>query len=244
MAKTTPFNWRGGQVTRLEALTDAVFGFAITLLAISFAVPSSFEELMRSLSPWSILSFAASFAILILVWVYHYRFFKRFDLDDGYTIFLNSALLFVVLVYVYPMKFMFNLWLDPTSPSRNGFDSWSDLSLIFTLYSAGYVAVFLVFALMYHHAWRQREAMLLTELERIDTRERIAECLVMMLVGSISVAIAQFAPDGWVIAAGPIYFLIGPLQWRLGVRFAREKERAAAALNSAVEPALPPTVMR
>src|SRR5688572_15899229 len=113
MHKSTPFNWRGGQVTRLEALTDAVFGFAITLLAISFPVPRDFDELMKSLSPWSILSFAASFAILIMVWVYHYRFFKRFDLDDGYTIFLNSLLLFVVLVYVYPMKFMFNLWLGP-----------------------------------------------------------------------------------------------------------------------------------
>ena len=41
------FKWRGGQVTRIEALTDAVFGFAITFLFVSFDVPNDFDALVR-----------------------------------------------------------------------------------------------------------------------------------------------------------------------------------------------------
>ena len=46
--------------------------------------------------------------MITLVWYYHYKLFSRFDMDDGWTIFLNSLLLFVVLFYVYPLKFTFN----------------------------------------------------------------------------------------------------------------------------------------
>ena len=44
------FKWRGGQVTRVEALTDAVFGFAITLLFVAFDVPKSFDAMLAQLA--------------------------------------------------------------------------------------------------------------------------------------------------------------------------------------------------
>src|SRR5688572_12980051 len=113
MSRTTEsIRWRGGQVTRIEALTDAVFGFAITLLVVSLDVPETAAELYDLMKKF--VPFAASFSLLILVWSYHYRLFSRFDLEDGYTVFLNSVLLFVVLFYVYPLKFVFNaILLDP-----------------------------------------------------------------------------------------------------------------------------------
>jgi len=39
------FRWRGGEITRLEGFTDAVFAFAVTLLAVSLEVPHTFQEL-------------------------------------------------------------------------------------------------------------------------------------------------------------------------------------------------------
>ena len=53
-------------VSRLEGFSGAVFGFAITLLAVSLVVPSTFDELLRSLA--GVPAFAASFALLASIW--------------------------------------------------------------------------------------------------------------------------------------------------------------------------------
>jgi uncharacterized membrane protein len=229
MAKASSFNWRGGQVTRLEALTDAVFGFAITLLVVSLDVPDTVPKLRELLSGF--VAFAASFSLLIMVWVYHYKFFKRYDLDDGYTIFLNSVLLFVVLLFVYPLKFMFQ-----AIPGLHG-SEFRELSLpewrwVFTLYGAGYCAVFVVFTALYRHAYSLRGEMELTALELIDAREHIAACFVMVGIGALSIGIGRYAPGWWAMMAGPIYGLTGLFQWLVGRRYEREKKAVQADLQA------------
>jgi uncharacterized membrane protein len=76
-------------VTRLEAFSDAVFGFAITLLVVSLEVPDSFDELMQVMRGLPV--FAVTFAILLLIWQEHHNLFKRFPSSDGVTIWLNGA---------------------------------------------------------------------------------------------------------------------------------------------------------
>lgn len=102
---TTPdpeaFRHRGHEVTRLEALSDAVFALAMTLLIVSVEVPSSFQALMDVVRGFP--AFAICFAILIWFWHTHYTFCRRYGLQDTVTISLNSVLLFVVLFYVYPL---------------------------------------------------------------------------------------------------------------------------------------------
>src|SRR5215212_3401132 len=108
------FRWRGEDVSRIEAFTDAVFAFAVTLLVVSLEVPRTFEELLATMRGF--FAFAICFALLLSVWYEHYKFFRRYGLRDVPTIWLNSALLFLVLFYVYPLKFLFTLvidqWLD------------------------------------------------------------------------------------------------------------------------------------
>src|SRR5689334_20313949 len=100
------FRIRSREVSRLEGLSDAVFGFAITLLVVSLEVPNTFDELMTLMRGF--VAFAASFAVLIMIWYEHYTFFRRYGLEDLWIIVLNSALLFVVVLYIYPLKFMFS----------------------------------------------------------------------------------------------------------------------------------------
>lgn len=237
MTRTTEsIRWRGGQVTRIEALTDAVFGFAITLLIVSLEVPQTFDDLLGLMRAF--VGFAFSFTLLILVWTYHYRLFSRYDLEDGWTIVLNSVLLFVVLFYVYPLKFVASFLLGGM---EGAFGSREEVPLLMAIYGAGFVAVFLVFALLYGHAYRLRARMGLTLREAHIARANVANCLVMVGAGLLSVTLALVVPGP---AAAPIsgfsYFLIGPAQWIVAARmqrFAPGEEPTAAA--SPVEPAEP-----
>jgi len=111
------FRWRAGEITRLEAFCDVVFGFAITLLVVSLEVPHSYAELLADLRGF--LPFAACFAQLILIWRTHYKFSRRFGLEDDYTVFLNVVLLFLVLFYVYPLKFVFTTLFRSSSGSTS-----------------------------------------------------------------------------------------------------------------------------
>src|SRR5882724_11286097 len=101
------FHFRGHEVKRIETFSDAVFAFAVTLLIVSLEVPKSFEELMLTMRGF--FAFGVSFVLLMMVWYEQNIFFRRYGLDDLVTIVLNCTLIFLVLFYVYPLKFLFTL---------------------------------------------------------------------------------------------------------------------------------------
>src|SRR5690606_5619000 len=101
-----------------------------------------------------------------------------FGLEDATTIFLNSTLLFLVLFFVYPLKFVFgNLIPQVTGfgPVPVGFDGMtlSDARMLMAAYSLGFVAVFGVFVVLYLHAYRTRERLGLDEVGVFDARAGI-----------------------------------------------------------------------
>lgn len=100
-------NLRGREVSRIEGFSDAVFGFALTLLVVSLEVPDTIEGLKQILRGF--IPFAATFALMCWIWFEHYAFFRKFDAEDPLTILLNCVLLFLVLFFVYPLKFVFAL---------------------------------------------------------------------------------------------------------------------------------------
>lgn len=103
------FRWRGGDVSRLEGLTDAVFALALTLIVVTLQVPRTFAEMTEAFLQAP--AFLFCFAILYWFWACSFRFHRRYGLEDAVTIVLTAVLLFLVLLYVYPLKFvMTTLW--------------------------------------------------------------------------------------------------------------------------------------
>src|SRR6476646_6662702 len=102
------------EITRLEAFSDAVFAFALTLLVVSLEVPHTYAELMHLIRGF--LPFACCFALLVWIWYAHSAFFSRYALHDRVTTVLNAVLLFVVLFYVYRLKYLFTLTFSMMLP--------------------------------------------------------------------------------------------------------------------------------
>ena len=177
-------------MTRLESFADAVFGFALTLLVVSLDVPKSFDDLLGTMRGFP--AFAVCFALLALIWNSHYKFCRRYGLDDGTSRFLTCVLLFLVLFYVYPLKFLFNLSITGlvfgAGPpiSMNG----GQLSQLLVIYGLGFGAVYVAMSLLYVHAYRLRDTLELTDLERFDTRYLITRLLTVASVGLVAAGLA------------------------------------------------------
>jgi uncharacterized membrane protein len=148
-------------------------------------------------------AFGVCFALLAYVWYVHYRFFRRFALENPWAVFLNCALLFFVLFYVYPLKFMFSAIFNETNLEA------PDWRALFTIFGLGYAAVFTVFVLLYLHAWRHRAQLELTPLEQLRTRLSLLDQIFMVCIGLLSTLLARTLPDSFLGMAGYAYFTVG-----------------------------------
>lgn len=231
------FRWRSGEISRFEGLSDAIFAFAVTLLIISLEVPETFSELVRSMRGFG--AFAVCFALLLWIWHSQYVFFRRYALEDKLTLTLNAALLFLVLFYVYPLKFLAQLMMNQilgfgTQVHRPGgvveaMIERSQGPQLLSIYGLGFCAIFGVFALLYAHAYRRRAELELDAREVLITRISIEAHLATAGVAALSVSIAVLAPERFLGWAGWVYFLIGPLQALVGTLGGRRMRRLEEA---------------
>ena len=236
--KEPEFRWRSDKVTRLEGFSDALLAFAMTLLVVSLEVPKTYDQLMMAMRGF--IAFAICFVFLVGIWYSHYTYFRRYGIITPYTVCLNSVLLFVILFYVYPLKFLFttliNLaWGINKVVLADGtvakIISASQMPTLMIIYGIGYIAVFLVFALLYIHAYRKREFLNLNAIETHITREFIQRKFIYILFGIVSISLAVVAKllpvpffgamSGW------IYTLIGPAIAIHATRMAKAREKMA-----------------
>ncbi len=215
------FRQRGKEISRIESFSDTVFGFAITLLVVTLTPIQNFRGLMNVVD--GLPAFGIEFAMLVAIWLLQFRFFRRYNLQDRYTIALNMLLLFVVLFYVYPLRFMFSVVAFNINATliKDGTITDAQIPQLFIIYGIGYTAVFVLFTLMHIHAYGQREALGLNELEIFDTQTGIIRNIALAGVGvlSILIAISQVGASvglaGWVYASlFVIHSVIGQIRGR------------------------------
>jgi len=85
------------------------------------------------------------------------------------------------------------------------------------LYSAGVVAIFGVFVLLYLHAWRRRAMLNLSRSEETTLRFSMRAHVLSAALGVVSLGIVVVRPS-WAAFAGMLYGLMGPLHAWNGYR--------------------------
>ena len=208
LEKSGHFYHRGKDTTRLEAFVDAAFAFALTLLVISFdAVPQNFDELVAALR--AVPAFLFAFCILAMFWLAHRNWSIRFGLDTTFATLVSLALIFVLLVYVYPLRAMAtaamsaltNGWL----PSEFYIDDVSKVRGLFAIYGIGFFVSNLCLVLLNWHALRCADALALTPEERLLTRQEVLAWSIVGASGLVSLILAMTLPDRLVGLSGWIY---------------------------------------
>jgi uncharacterized membrane protein len=230
------FRWRGGEITRLEGFTDAVFAFAVTLLVVSLEVPKTYTELIATMKGF--VAFAICFALLVQIWRRHYLFARRYGLQTPYAIVLNSILLFVVLFYVYPLKFLFTLAVGGLSGGLLASDrrilaiEASQATTLVVIYSVGFSAVFAVFALLYQYAYSKRSELGLNEYEAILTRSGVVHHTADVVLGIVVACAAKLLPTEIAVYSALLFALAGLSHRTIGSMFGKQARRALEKMQA------------
>jgi hypothetical protein len=84
---------------------------------------------------------------------------------------------------------------------------------LFYIYNTGYIAIYLLFYLMYRHAQSRAEKLELTTYELFETRSMMYINLLNVLIGVIAIIVTFLLPDNLNGLSGYTYFLIPVAYW-------------------------------
>jgi hypothetical protein len=102
-------------------------------------------------------AFGLSCALLFLFWHGHWNWSRRYGLEDFASMVLSFFFVFVMLCYIYPMKYVTSIlvaWItDRRLEVGANISSTDELYGIFTIYSIGFVSLCIAVLLLYLRAW-------------------------------------------------------------------------------------------
>ncbi|HMM66698.1 MAG TPA: TMEM175 family protein [Dokdonella sp.] len=228
---------RGAEVTRAEAFFDAAFAFAITLMVISIdAIPDTAEKLVDALK--SVPAFAASFMLIVLFWRGHADWSRRFGMNDRYSQRLSLLLVFIVLVFIYPLRMVFSSFFPFVTggwlPAQIHLETVSDVRAMFIVFAVGFGSMGASMCLLYRHAWSRRDDLGLDAVERLQTRYAALRWALIPVVSVLSLGISVFllregtTSNLLMAMPGLIFFALNIAHVLLG----RRLRRARMALQS------------
>ncbi|MCR5880446.1 TMEM175 family protein [Phenylobacterium sp. J367] len=134
----------GDSRKRLDQFVDAAFAFAVTLLLITGAeAPTDLNDLKRALL--YLPSSLAAFVLIVLFWNSHRSFSRVTPVRDGWTTLLSLAVVFTVLVYVHPLRFLMQAlfyWLSQGRlPGQELIHGYGDLAALYQIYGVGFAVL-------------------------------------------------------------------------------------------------------
>ncbi len=193
------FRLRGHQGTQMDGLTDGIFALAVAVLLISSSVPTNFTELLDFV--YDLLPFSLCIVFIYWIWLALSRFNLRFDLEDDKTNQLKMVLMFFVLFYIYPLKFLMS-WqvkyfsaifageLKDRYTELNEMIPFSKVPHLMIIYGVGFAAIFFLLHFLNKRAFKQKEILQLNPREALETELTMRRYFVFGNIGLISILIA------------------------------------------------------
>ncbi|WP_420576360.1 TMEM175 family protein [Ekhidna sp.] len=232
------FRYRGLNQTRIETFSDAVFAVAFTLVVLSSAVPETFSELRKSIH--DIIPSFICIVLIVVIWYQHYVYYLRYGLQNTKTVTINTFLLFLLLIYVYPLKFLARFLVElygglifgrPDNFMNNfgGEMNSENMTLLMTAYGAGATLIFMAMTWLYREAYKKREELELNEYETFSTKVSLWQNLLMSSIPFLSTIVAFLHPFGYgalnFAIAGFIYMLYPPVMITFGYRVKKKSRK-------------------
>lgn len=219
------FRIRGESITRLETFFDAAFAFSITMLVISVgSIPENYADLVLAIK--KVPSFALSFAGITWIWMGHRRWSKWFGLEDGPSIIITLSLIFVMLVYIYPLRLIFSAMLSWITgnwlPSEFLLTENFQLTDLFVFYGVGFFALCGLLAMLFKHALLKKQALGLSPLEMLKTRSEYIQWSVAAFTGLFSAIFALVMPLSLAVFAAFAYSTLAISMPILSIMYGRK----------------------
>lgn len=196
--------------SRLDAFTDAAFAFAVTLLVIGGSeAPTSAAMLEAAMA--EVPAFAIGFAIVAMFWVSHVRWRHYRGEGDWLSALLSVLLVFLVLIYIQPLRAMARSFSSFLGGSGTPFQG--AIGDLFFVYGVGFVAMAATTCCLFLEA--QRSDTIDPEM-RVSARGESVIWLILVATGIVSIiltffrATANFAP----IVYATLPLSIGLFTWR------------------------------
>jgi uncharacterized membrane protein len=238
MSSEKYFVWRGRDVTRVENFSDIIFALSMTLIVAS-SVPTTFDNLVALWREAIAVGFC--FALILLIWSKHHAFHRRYGLDDGMTVFLNSIVLFLIMIFAYPLKFLalflvnFFTGFYQSGPEIEAVLQLDQVGGFMVIYASGYAAVFGVFALLYAHALKHADDLELSVAERILTRLEVHQGVATIIISALAAIVATVLPSQYSPMGGSVYILMWPAMSIISRRAGHQVELAQASAGGLVD---------
>ena len=193
--------------SRLEALTDGIFAFAMTLLVLSLSLPDALDGL-ATVKPYDLLvgqshkffNYFLSFMLLAIFWMRHHWQFHWIKRTDSGLIWINIFILMFVA-------------LMPFSTDIVGDFGGSTVAEVF------FASNLLVLGLLFLGSWAyatRNHRLVDSDLDEEIVTMGLRRGMVTPIVSAIVIVLSFFVPEWslWLYLSIPLVFLIPPFQQR------------------------------
>jgi hypothetical protein len=215
---------------RIDNFVDSAFAVALTLLVISTGEPPSDLEGLKT-ALWRVPGFAVGFALVAMFWWTH-RSYSRVRPEGAVPLLISLAVVFVVLVYVYPLRIFSDVFVGfLRGEVQEGDGPMRSVSLmrdLYLIYGAGFAALSALFLFAFSHAASAAKRVG-DEVARRYVGDGASVWVILALAGLASVMLAMLLPferATWTVGLPGVAYALIPVG--IGI---------SAALRSARRPA-------